>query len=301
MIVRLRVALDMNMYLITCCVGSLCASTAFAACSPLPGAETIWSRPSARWVFVGELHGSNETPAAFGDLVCDALAHGKRVTVGLERPSAEQSLLDRILTSPDSSGPVHELLQQATWRQADLDGRASQAMLRLVLSLRELRRTYKTLEVIAFDVPYTDHSDSGRDQAMGKELLSLRERNPRDVIVILTGNAHSMLEPVAGYRTAAMYLPPKETVSLLVTTNGGKSWMSGNNECGPIESGMPAKGGYRSRGIVLDPSLAPFGKADGILSLGTVATPSPPAAGELSPLPPCRKQYLAKHPKPTGA
>ena len=74
---------------------------ALAACSPLPGAEQVWSRPMIRWVFVGELHGSNEAPAAFLDLVCDALARGRRVTVALERPTSEQPALDGILDGKD--------------------------------------------------------------------------------------------------------------------------------------------------------------------------------------------------------
>jgi hypothetical protein len=46
---------------------------AIAFCSPVPGAEQIWSKACVHWVFIGELHGSNETPAAFRDLVCDPL------------------------------------------------------------------------------------------------------------------------------------------------------------------------------------------------------------------------------------
>jgi hypothetical protein len=67
------------------------AAGAVASCSPIPGADQIWSKPSVHWVFIGEWHGSNETPAAFHDLVCDAIAQGKHVTVALERPASEQA------------------------------------------------------------------------------------------------------------------------------------------------------------------------------------------------------------------
>src|SRR6476646_9862257 len=76
-------------------------AAATTSCSPVPGADQIWSRPSVHWVFIGELHGSNETPAAFRDLVCDAIAQGKHVTVALERPTSEQAALDNILTARD--------------------------------------------------------------------------------------------------------------------------------------------------------------------------------------------------------
>ena len=76
-------------------------AAATTSCSPVPGADQIWSKSSVHWVFIGELHGSNETPAAFGNLVCDAIAHGKHVTVALERPSSEQTALDNVLTAKD--------------------------------------------------------------------------------------------------------------------------------------------------------------------------------------------------------
>src|ERR1051326_7148364 len=87
------------------------ASAAITSCSPGPGADQIWSKPSLHWVFIGELHGSNETPAAFHDLVCDAIALGKHVTVALERPTSEQPALDNILTSKDLSTAKESLLQ----------------------------------------------------------------------------------------------------------------------------------------------------------------------------------------------
>jgi hypothetical protein len=101
-------------------------------------------------VFIGELHGSNETPAAFYDLVCDAIAHGKHVTVALERPSSEQAAMDNILTAKSLAKAKEELLQLPGWKDV-LDGRASEAMLRLLVSLRELHRLHPDLKVIAFE------------------------------------------------------------------------------------------------------------------------------------------------------
>ena len=46
---------------------------AAAACSPIPGDDALWSRPSLRYVIVGEMHGSAETPAIFADLVSTSI------------------------------------------------------------------------------------------------------------------------------------------------------------------------------------------------------------------------------------
>ena len=271
------------------------AAAAIAACSPIPGADQVWSKASVHWVFVGELHGSNETPAAFGDLVCDALARGKRVTLALERPTSEQAALDGILTAKDLLAAKTVLLQQPEWKDG-MDGRASEAMLRLLISLRELRKSYPDLAIVAFDAPYTGTADGARDEAMGRFLLAVGKTKPTDLILILVGNAHAMQAPEFGYQPAAMYLPTKEILSLEVTDRGGESWTWLDDGCGPSKGGVGDKGGKKPRGIILDPKLAPYGKVDGILSLGVALTSSAPAAGEATPVPDCRTRFLSKHP-----
>lgn len=270
------------------------AAAAIASCSPIPGAVQVWSKPSVHWVFVGELHGSNETPAVFRDLACDALALGKHVTVALERPTSEQTALDGILTAKNLSTAKRALLQQPGWKDG-MDGRASEAMLRLLVSLRELGKSYPGLGVVAFDAPYAGTADGARDAAMGRALLAVRTRKPGDLILILVGNAHAMQAPQFGFDPAAMYLPAKEILSLEVTDRGGESWSSIDDACGPMKGGVGDKGATKPRGMFLDPNLAPFGKVDGILSLGVPLTASTPAAGEPAPLPPCRIKFLSKH------
>jgi hypothetical protein len=271
-------------------------AAAATSCSPVPGADQIWSKAGVHWVFVGELHGSNETPAAFRDLVCNAIAQGKHVTVALERPTSEQAALDDIVTGKDLSAARESLLQLHGWK-AVLDGRGSEAMLRLLLSLRELRSLHPDLKVVAFDAPYSGLPASGlRDEAMGHALLSLNPAKPNDLVLILTGNIHAMQAPKRGHDLAAMYLPPKEILSLEVTDFGGETWSQSTEDgCGPQKDGVPDKDPKRPYGIFLDPSLAPFGKVDGVLSLGVPLTASAPAAGIPSPAPACRVTFLSEH------
>jgi hypothetical protein len=58
---------------------------------------------------------------------------------------------------------------------------------------------------------------------------------------------------------------------------------------------VPDKDQERPRGIYLDPSLARYGKVDGILALGVKLSASAPAAGEPSPQLDCRVKYLSDH------
>jgi hypothetical protein len=271
------------------------AAGASRSCSPIPGADQIWSKPSLHWVFIGELHGSNETPAAFRSLVCDAIAQGKHVTVALERPTSEQTAIDNILTSKDLAKAQESLLQLQGWKEVP-DGRGSEAMLRLLISLRELRKLQSDLKVVAFDAPYKGTAPGARDEALGHALLSLSPSKPNDLVLVLTGNLHAMQGSKRGYDLAAMYLPPKEILSLLVTDRGGATWsQSLEDGCGPQEGGVPDKDSNRPYGIFLDPGLARYGKFDGVLSLGDLLTPSAPAAGESSPIPDCRAKFLSQH------
>ena len=271
-------------------------AAATTSCSPFPGAGQIWSKPAVHWVFIGELHGSNETPAAFRDLVCNAIAQGKHVTVALERPTSEQAALDNILTAKDISTARESLFQLPGWKEV-LDGRGSEAMLRLLLSLRELRSVHPDLKVVAFDAPYSGSPAGGsRDEALGHALLSLNPTKPNDLVLILTGNIHAMQASKRGYDLAAMYLPPKEILSLEVTDSGGETWSDDTQGgCGPWKGGVGDKDAKKPYGIFLDPGLAPFGKVDGVLSLGVPLTASAPAAGIPSPVPACRVKFLSEH------
>lgn len=267
------------------------AIAAFAVCSPIPGADQLWSRPSIHWIFIGEMHGSNETPFAFENLVCDALARGKQVTVALERPTSEQSSLDDILTTQNLSSAKKHLLELPGWQEG-MDGRASEAILRLLISLRSLRKQYPTLQVFAFEAPYEGAWPGARDEAMGKALLSLRAQQPNHLILILTGNVHAMQRAMFGYDFAAMYLPQKDVLSLEVTDRGGESWSNSDGSCGASKGSVPDKNFSRPYGIYFTPSLAPFGAVNGVLALGRSLTPSTPAAGEPTPLPACREKFL---------
>jgi hypothetical protein len=131
-------------------VGGRAAS---AACTAIGGAAQIWSNKQVRWVFIGEVHGSNEVPEAFLDLVCDSLAHHKIVTVALERPTSEQMVLTGLLSAEDLSIAEATLLDQPGWKNG-MDGRASKAMLKLLLSLRRLHIAHPGLNVLAFSTPY---------------------------------------------------------------------------------------------------------------------------------------------------
>jgi len=89
----------------------------------------------------------------------------------------------------------------------------------------------------------------------------------------------------------ATFLSADEKLSVEVTNEGGEFWALMDGACGVTDNGAFAKGGNRPPSLI----LAPYGKVDGILSLGVSATASEPAAGEIQPLTTCRKRFLELH------
>src|SRR5690242_6766716 len=73
-------------------------ATAAQRCSPVPGAEQFVASKQYRFIIVGEMHGTNETPALVGDLACE-LSASKPVTVAVEFNVAATPVLDSYLQS----------------------------------------------------------------------------------------------------------------------------------------------------------------------------------------------------------
>jgi len=71
---------------------------ATASCTSVSGADQLW-QPTTRWVIVGEMHGTNETPDAFSNLICLAAATSRPVTVALEYSADDQAVIDAYLAS----------------------------------------------------------------------------------------------------------------------------------------------------------------------------------------------------------
>lgn len=262
------------------------------ACKPVPGAANLWTKPSLHWVWIGEMHGTAETPAAFGDLVCDALANGKHVTVALERVTKEQPALNSILNGLKLEDAEATLLAEPGWH-IFLDGRSSQAMLSLLVRLRELKKQYPDLRVDAIDGPsYTDAPGS-RDEAIGKSVLALAGSHPGDLVLVLTGNVHAMKKPFSTYNTSAMYLPADQLYSLLVTDRGGESWKWTDVGCGAQANSNPDRDMTRTFGIYSDPAYTKSG-FDGVFALGKQITASPPANTTAVEASECHKKFLTQ-------
>ncbi|UYY78317.1 hypothetical protein [Sphingomonas sp. R1] len=247
-----------------------------ADCHTVPGAERLWA-PGVRYVVVGELHGTNETPDGFANLACLAGDSGRPVTVALEYPADAQAAIDAWLQSDGSERARAALLALPIWHGEMQDGRGSVAFLRLFERLRVLKQAGRLRGVVASDVVALPQQGT-RDAAMAESWKRI-DAGTDGIVLVLVGNLHAMRQEREGFQMvpAASFLPRDRTVTLNVVGNGGEAWNCQAEGCGAHRAG-PERAA--AEGIVLSDDAAD--SWDARYELGkpmTAAGPAIPKAG----------------------
>lgn len=164
---------------------------------------------TARVLLVGEVHGTVECPAVFGDLVFAAARRGP-VSAGIDLPSTEQAELDHFFAGPEDPERRARWLARPLFTSPRQDGRTSRAMMGLLDRLARYRTHGLPIEIFAFDAPAQgDLPDEHRDLRMARIIAERAGDRTRQVIALM-GNVHNQLDrstPWAPeFRTAAMHL-----------------------------------------------------------------------------------------------
>lgn len=245
-----------------------------STCTPVPGAEALWN-DDTRYVVVGEMHGTTETPAAFADLVCAARAQGP-VTVALEFSESMQPTLDAFMAADSDPAARAMLAAYPHGPFVHHDGRGSVAMLDLLLRLRAMQRETPSLKVIAFapDTPRVPgFSQSYYELDMGHRLANAARKAPDSRLLVLVGNIHAQKKMIESRQLtpAIVHLPSTEVVSLHVVQQGGNTWSCGRDACGA--NPLPEAYDAETRGVVVQPYGD--GAFDGVLALGPTTASEP--------------------------
>jgi hypothetical protein len=260
-----------------------------ADCRQITGA-TLLLKPNPV-ILVGEIHGTNESPAFVGALTCIALSYGLQVTVGLEIPARELDTVEVFLRSDGGVVARRQLLESSFWASDHSDGRQSTAMADLLNDLREHIGRGADLEVLLLDAsPAPD-----RDAAMARRLLDRINSTPEGVLIALTGNVHSSTalgtsfdsdhEPM-GYLLRQSHANGT-VIAIDVRHAGGTAWVClGDGDCGPTE--FPASTTDPEQldvNVVATVDTFPQPNADGFHGtyyVGELSPAEPAAEGELS-------------------
>jgi hypothetical protein len=251
------------------------AAAGMAPCPEVAGADRLWAKPETRWVMIGEMHGTAEMPAFFGDLVCQAAASSHRpVTVALEQNVEMQPAIDAFLASDGGTAARSAFLNAPMWRGQD--GRASQAMLALYDRLRVMKQAGQIRAVYAFVPRTTAWAGDGPYNASMADRLKEIAAGRKDIVLAYMGSLHAAKsragQGVNAFLPAAANLPPERTVSIYVQSNGGEAWNCMAESCAP----HPMQARDAKRGFAPADWL-PW-RYDWIFELGGKASASPPAA-----------------------
>jgi hypothetical protein len=242
-------------------------------CAPIPGLDAVLTSP-AHIIWFGEIHGTAESPAFFGNVVC-AAGRGHPVVVALERLPEEDRQTQAFLAVPDKDEATSVLLSGPQWRSRLQDGRSSAAMLALMQRLREYKAAGLVADVVLID-DWSRGGDDKRDAAMADIVKASLAKHPGARILVYSGNAHG--KKGGPPQHAAGHLPEDDVYSVNIQIENGTSWS--------VERGVgPALGfPHRPTGIVRVadsglPSVA-TGGYDAIAFLGVPVTASRPVLEE---------------------
>lgn len=252
------------------------------ACAEIAGEEKL----TAPLVLIGDLHGTREIPAAFGDLVCHAAAahRGQTLLVGLEIPTGEQAAIDTFLAGAGDAAAAQALLAGDFWHRDYQDGRSSEAMLALLGELRRQRQAGLKVVVRGIDPKQYD-SPGERDAGMAANVSAAIDAVHPAQTLVLTGNVHTRTLNGYPWDAKADYVPMGARlraqhaglIALDVKNLGGSAWMcttADPKECGPHDLRRREANGPIPR-IELDPAAAPTTGYDGALFLGPVTASLP--------------------------
>jgi hypothetical protein len=249
-------------------------------CAPIQGASQLWEKPTTHYILVGEIHGTAEIPAFFGDLTCAAYSSGRPIVVAIEAAETEQGAIDRYVASDGEEAARKAFLESAIWTSPIKDGRSSRAYFDLFERLRTYKQAGRIADVVAIQ-PVGNielmQSGTGFNSAMAERFRLAGLRRPNALVLGLVGNVHAAKSPLSfdqeSLIPAAAALPPNETFSLNVTS-GGEAWSCIGPDCGAHHWQSDAAPSQRA--VSLGPRALP--NYDGTIDLGVRSTASPPVA-----------------------
>lgn len=156
-----------------------------------------------RAILVGELHGTNEMPAAFLRVVEEATFSGRSIVIAIEHKATLQDQIDQIFAS-STSHDVEQKFEEFSTK----DGRSSEAMKSLMVGIWSLLEEGRNIKVAGVDYWWGDDPDddqsiplwiaeevnakaSLRDVRMGQNAIAACEAHECELLLFFAGNFHT--------------------------------------------------------------------------------------------------------------
>lgn len=186
---------------------------------------------------MGEMHGTSEVPEFVARAVCKIASSHKSVVLALEYPRDDEPSLNAFLSNPDASSAQADLLKTQFWTRGR-DGRASEAMLKLLLDLRSWKQNKLPITV----VPYDKAPSAELREPSNAEFLSnlLKSQKDKAFVIIYSGEVHARktkgLPGLDDFEPMGFLLRQWDLLHLDLAMTGGAAWICESasfDDCGP--------------------------------------------------------------------
>jgi hypothetical protein len=206
-----------------------------------------------RLLIVGDYHGSNEIPDFVAQLVSDA-SEQRPVRLGLEMETFEKKPIQMYMASHGTAADRAALLHDDFWTVGQ--GRMSQAIVRLIESVRKLREQGRDVDVFTTVTDYPGEAalkqaggiNAYRSAAMAQIIDGeVRHGAARQLVIAFMGNAHSAYTGPERGKDATVTERLLEDAPYLVNLDlhGGSIWGCNAGGCGQqalVGKAMPVDG-----------------------------------------------------------
>lgn len=236
-----------------------------------------------RLLIVGDYHGSNEIPDFVAQLVSDASAQ-RPVRLGLEMETFEKKPIQTYMASHGTAADRAALLHDGFWAVGQ--GRMSQAIVRLIESVRKLREQGRDVDVFTTVTDYP--GDAAIKQAGGEDAYrsagmaqiidgKVQHGAARQLVIAFMGNAHSAYAGPARGKSSTVTERLLSDAPYLVNLDlhGGSAWNCQANGCGL--HGLPDKAMPVDGSSLLRKAQSRSGEPAQVWLQFPPLTPSPPA------------------------
>ncbi len=210
------------------------SAEAIDTCRLPEGWETVRAR-DAKFLVLGELHGTAESPQLVGDLACGLARSGKRILVGIEFDAFRNPALQEAWKLPDAE--FEKQLPTIGWAGRN-DGVASRAMFNLVVRLHALKTRGASIDIVAFNGPRNEAQQARfaalarqgpHEAAQAENVADAAAASPHDIVLVLVGDFHARKRTVGEgadrFDPMALRLSRSGPVlSLRLRYAGGTAW-----------------------------------------------------------------------------
>ena len=250
-------------------------------CTPFLGWEKVVEQSTSHIVIFGEMHGTNESPAAVTGVLCEIINQQTPIKFGIEAFHDQSEALNEALAWPIDT----EILKSAgpnMWRVPD--GRSSEAIYRLLEQIALWKSLGAEIEVFAFDSTFQgDDAALSRANVMSRQ-VDAAARDFDGAIIVLAGGYHISLNPIGSpYQGGSLASEVRERPVLAIDMahDGGEAYVTATFYGGDKIIGASY---FKPTNLVGgEPNTFVLSSDDprkGKYFVGTI-TPSPPAFPEL--------------------